>query len=87
MRATNAQREQVARLFAEALHLEVPAADADLFETGILDSLAFVELLLQLEQRFGVTASVDDLELENFKSVERIADFVASRSAAVLRIA
>jgi len=87
MPATNALREQIVCLFADALHLEVPAADADLFETGILDSLAFVELLLQLEQRFGVIASVDDLELENFKSVERIADFVASRTATVLRIA
>lgn len=81
MPATNALRDEIGRLFTDALHLDVPSADADLFETGILDSLAFVELLLQLEQRFSVTTSVDDLELENFKSVARIADFVASRTA------
>src|SRR5687768_755772 len=47
MPATSALREQIVRLFADALQLEVPSVDTDLFETGILDSLAFVELLLQ----------------------------------------
>jgi methoxymalonate biosynthesis acyl carrier protein len=79
MPATSALREQIVRLFADALQLEGLSVDTDLFETGILDSLAFVELLLQLERSYGVTASVDDLELENFKSIARIADFVAAR--------
>ena len=79
MPATSALREQIVRLFADALQIEVSSVDTDLFESGILDSLAFVELLLQLERNYAVTASVDDLELDNFKSVARIADFVASR--------
>ena len=61
MSDTNALRERIAGVFADALHLDVPSADTDLFETGVLDSLAFVELLLQLEHEFGVTTSVDDL--------------------------
>ena len=73
--------DRIARLFAGALSIEVPSADTDLFESGILDSLAFVELLLHLEREFGVTASVDDLELENFKTVGRIAEFVRARAA------
>ena len=32
------------RLFAERLHIEVPSADTDLIETGLLDSLRLVEL-------------------------------------------
>lgn len=87
MPASSALRNRIACLFVDALHLEVPSLDDDLFETGILDSLAFVELLLQLERTFGVTASVDDLELENFKSIERIAEFVASRTETAIRIA
>lgn len=70
-------------VFSTALHVEVPSLDTDLFETGILDSLAFVELLLQLEREFGVTTSVADLEVENFSSISRIADFVMARAAAV----
>jgi D-alanine--poly(phosphoribitol) ligase subunit 2 len=74
-------RERIAGVFSGALHVEVPAPDADLFDTGILDSLAFVELLLHLEREFGVKTAVHDLEMENFRSIERIAAFVTARAA------
>ena len=76
----NRLRERIAGVFSGALHLEVPAFDTDLFETGVLDSLAFVELLLHLEREFGVTTSVDDLEVETFRSIDNIAEFVISRA-------
>lgn len=74
--------DRVARVFSGALHLDIPSVDTDLFESGVLDSLAFVELLLNLEQEFGVTASLDDLEIENFRSISRIVEFVSARQAA-----
>ena len=73
-------RERIAQLFSSGMHLDVPSPDLDLFDAGVLDSLAFVELLLQLEREFGVIASADDLELENFQSIARIADFVMARA-------
>ena len=74
-------REQITTLFSGTLNLDVPSIDTDLFETGILDSLAFVDLLLALERRFGVTTSLEDLEVDNFRSIARIADFVTAREA------
>jgi D-alanine--poly(phosphoribitol) ligase subunit 2 len=71
--------ERIAGIFAGTLNVEVPSPDTDLFEAGLLDSLAFVELLLCLEQEFGVTTSVDDLEADNFRTIARIAAFVAPR--------
>ena len=68
--------------FPDALHLDPPPIELDLFDSGVLDSLAFVELLLRLEQDFGVSVSVDDLELENFRTIERIAAFVEAHAAA-----
>jgi methoxymalonate biosynthesis acyl carrier protein len=62
----------VAEIFSQKLHVEVCSYDSDLFETGILDSLQLVELLFQLEQQFGVRISLDEIELENFRSIERI---------------
>jgi len=79
MSDVNALRERVAAIFSSALHLDVPSFDTDLFDTGVLDSLAFVELLLQLEREFGVTTSVDDLDAATFKSIACIADFVQAR--------
>lgn len=71
--------ERIAAIFSGPLNVEVPDADTDLFEAGLLDSLAFVELLLRLEQEFGVTTTVDDLDADNFRSIARIAQFVAPR--------
>ena len=74
-------RERIARLFSETLHRDVPSVDTDLFESGLLDSLAFVDLLVQLEREFGTTIALDDLEVDNFRSIDRIASFVATRAA------
>jgi D-alanine--poly(phosphoribitol) ligase subunit 2 len=79
MSDTNRLRERIGGVFATALQLEVPAFDTDLFETGVLDSLAFVRLLVQLEEEFGVSTSVDDLELDNFRTIDSIAAFIAAR--------
>jgi acyl carrier protein len=81
MSRNDALHERISRVFAEGLNVEIPSPDTDLFDTGVLDSLAFVQLLFLLEQEFGVTTSVDDLEVDNFKSVARIAEFVAARVA------
>jgi acyl carrier protein len=72
-------QQRIANLFATALNLDVPTMDSDLFDTGVLDSLAFVQLLLHLEEEFGVTTSVDDMEVDNFKSIASIAHFLMAR--------
>jgi methoxymalonate biosynthesis acyl carrier protein len=68
-------------LFEAGLGLSVPSAEADLFETGVLDSMSFVELLLQIETAFGLTLNLPDIEFENFRSIDRIADFIAKSGA------
>jgi D-alanine--poly(phosphoribitol) ligase subunit 2 len=77
----NTLRERITALFASVLHLEVPSFDTDLFETGVFDSLAFVELLLRLERDFGMSVSVEELEVENFRSIATIAEFVHTRTS------
>jgi acyl carrier protein len=69
---------RIARLFAEHLHVEDCSFDTDLLATGIVDSLQFVELLLRLEKEFGLTVSMEDLEIDFFRSIDSIAVFVAS---------
>jgi len=83
MTDTLALQQQVTALFAEKLNLDVASVETDLIETGLLDSLALVELLAQLEESFDVSISTDDLELENFRSITNIAGFVAQRAAVV----
>jgi len=78
---TLAIQQQVTAMFSEKLNLDVASAETDLIETGLLDSLALVELLVQLEESFDVSISTDDLELENFRSITSIALFVMERAA------
>jgi acyl carrier protein len=78
---TLALQQQVTALFAEKLNLDVASAETDLIEAGLLDSLALIELLAQLEVSFDVSISTDDMELENFRSITRIAMFVMQRAA------
>jgi len=77
---SNTLAQQISALFSEKLHLQVPSPDTDLIDTGLVDSLSFVEFLAQLEQEFGVHLSLDDLELDRFRTVTSIAAFVASKA-------
>jgi acyl carrier protein len=76
-------RQKLTELFAKKLNLEVSSVDTDLVGTGLLDSLALVELLAQLEEMFGISVSTDDLELVNFRSIASIARFVVQRTTMV----
>jgi len=73
-------RERIAEIFADKLHIEVTSPDTDLMQSGLLDSLALVELLFHLEQELGIKIALETLELENFRSIERIAEFIAARN-------
>ena len=75
--------ERLGVLFAESFHIEVPSADTDLLESGILDSFQFVELLLQLEQHFGFRIKIEDIDLDDLRTLARIARLLAANGSAV----
>jgi len=72
-------RAEVAAVFSQALKIEVPSHDTDLLATGLLDSLGFVDLLVELERRCGVRVAMESVEPEDFRSIARIAEFVATQ--------
>ena len=68
--------DQIIHLLSERVHVEAPSADTDLMESGLLDSLTLVELMSSLEEQFGIHISFDEIEIDNFRSARRIAEFV-----------
>jgi acyl carrier protein len=68
--------DQITRLLSEKVHIVPPSLEADLLESGLLDSLTLVELMSSLEEQFGIHISFDDIEIDNFRSVKNIAEFV-----------
>ena len=81
MAEPSALEARIRQIFRDKLKLDVPSVDTDLFETAALDSMVFVDLLLHLEREFGVTVALEDIEFDHFRSIERIAEFVANRVA------
>lgn len=73
--------ERVQQLFLETLNVQVPSEEADLIESGLIDSLALVELLFAIEREFSVSLPLDDLEIENFRSVNRISEVIVAAQA------
>ena len=53
---------------------------AALFSTGLLDSFCLVDLLAYVESEAGIRVRPTDISLENFDSVERIAQYVQRRT-------
>ena len=75
----NSLQDRITIVFVQHLHIEPPSLDKDLLETGTIDSLTFVELLSRLEQEFSIHISLDDLDLDQFRSIARIGEFIGTR--------
>lgn len=69
---------RVHRIFLDKLELDVEP-DTNVIESGALDSVSFVKLLLELEESFGVSVDVAELDLADFQSVSSVARLVADR--------
>jgi len=68
---------QVAELIQDVLAVEVPAPDTDLVAEGLIDSLALVSLITEVELEFGIRLPIDEFDLNRFRSAEQIATVVA----------
>lgn len=72
--------EQLVTLICERL-LETPpgfSASSNLYEAG-LDSMAIMQLLLLIEEKYGVILPDSDLSKENFTSSHHLALLLQSR--------
>ena len=55
--------------------------DEPIIENGVLTSLQTVELVMFLEEKFGIMVEDEELDEENFGSVNAIAGLVAGKMA------
>ena len=78
---------ELGRVFAGRLHIEIPSPETDLIETGLLDSLRLVELLLYIESDLGWRLPIEDIDLDDLRSVRRIAALIESRTELEQRVA
>lgn len=68
--------DEIKSIFTTQLLIEIPATDADLLDTGLIDSLTMVDLLTHLESSYGFTVVMEDLDIEYFRTLQSIAEYV-----------
>lgn len=71
-------KEKVIEIFTDVTGSDEIAEDLDLnlFEAGLLDSLAIIEVLLQIEERLGIKLQPTDLEREDMSTVNKLTAFL-----------
>lgn len=53
--------------------------DLDLFEAGLMDSLASVSVLIELEERTGVRLQPTDVDKDDIRTVNKFAEFLKGK--------
>jgi D-alanine--poly(phosphoribitol) ligase subunit 2 len=69
--------DRIGTLLLEKLQVKAESPDLDLLAGGLVDSVGLVELILELEQHFGIDLPVENLEVEDFRSIRSLARLVA----------
>lgn len=54
--------------------------DVDIFASGFVNSLFAMQLVLFVEGEFGVELGNEDLNLDNFRSINALADLIERKS-------
>ncbi len=74
--------EYISREFVKDPALLPLADEAPLLDSGILDSLSLLRLVIFVEERFGITMGDDaDMLPEHFASVDAICGYLRTREA------
>ncbi len=76
-------KPKIAGFFARHLHAAEVDGDEDIFAAGLVNSLFAIQIVLFVEKEFGLRVENEDLELDNFRSINAIAGFVARKQAAL----
>jgi methoxymalonate biosynthesis acyl carrier protein len=73
---------RIQRIFEETFDVSAPAPQTDLIEAALLDSLGLVTFLLEIELRFGTEILLESLEIDDFRTIENIAQLFARATSA-----
>jgi len=77
-------RTGIFEIFVESFDTRLASGEVDLIEERLVDSVRLVDLVLQIELRFGVALPFEELEIEDFRTVSRLVDRIARATSAGL---
>ncbi|NLL72990.1 MAG: acyl carrier protein [Clostridiales bacterium] len=53
--------------------------DEDIFQGGIVNSLLTLQLILFIEKNFDISVENEEMDIENFKTINRIEEFISKK--------
>jgi acyl carrier protein len=75
------QKAKVRTFLARHVRNHELSDDADIFGLGFVNSLFAMQLVMFVEREFGITIENEDLELDNFRSINAIVQLVEKKTA------
>ena len=76
----NGIKETVKRFILSSINFTYLDDDDNLFESGIVNSLFAIQLMTFIEKTFAIEVGMDDLDIENFKSLNATTAFVVKKN-------
>ena len=73
-------KSRIKGFILSAVNVPDLADDDDLFDSGIVNSLFAIQLMTFIEKTFAIEVGIDDLDIENFKSLNATAAFVVTKT-------
>lgn len=73
-------RKTVREFILSSINITQLDDDDNLFESGIVNSLFAVQLMTFIEKTFAIEVEMDDLDIENFKSLSATTAFVVRKN-------
>lgn len=74
-------KEQILEMLEEICEDEVVKEDLDinLKEEGLMDSLAFVEMLVRIEENFGLSIAPTEVTYEEIDTPNKVISYIENR--------
>jgi len=69
-------KETIREFISSSINIAGVNDDANLFESGIVNSLFAVQLMTFIEKTFAIEVGPEDLDIDNFKSLDAMTAFV-----------
>jgi acyl carrier protein len=76
----HAIKESVRDFILSSIAIKHLGDDDDLFKSGIANSLFAVQLMTFIEKTFAIEVDMNDLDIENFKSLSAATAFVLRKN-------
>ena len=72
---------EILTILRDDIDIQVPSPDSELLESGLLDSMKLVDLIVVLEKRFEVQLDLISLDFGDLESVQSLARLVDRRAS------